>query len=407
MVGAGVAGLCCARELMRAGASVLLLEASDAIGGRLRTDEVDGFLLDRGFQVLLTAYPEAKRSLDYRRLRLGVFEPGSLIRTGGRFHRIVDPARRPFRAIATLLAPVGGLRDKLTVLRFRRKTTAGSLEDLFRRPERTSLEALRAEGFSERMIRSFFRPFLAGIFLEGDLETTSRMLEFVFRMFSTGDAAIPENGMRAIPAQLAEALPDGSVRLGARVESVSSNSVRLATGEEVPARAVVVATEGPEASRLVRTPPPRSCGTTCLYFDAPEAPVGEPILVLNGEGSGPVNNLCVPSAVSPSYAPKGRALVSASIVGVPTTGDAALEKAVRDQLRTWFGAAVASWRLVRTYRIRHALPAQPPSWLEPPERPVRLESGIFVCGDFRDQASLQGALTSGRRAAEAVRSRLS
>ncbi len=180
--------------------------------------------------------------------------------------------------------------------------------------------------------------------------------------------------------------------------------MRLESGETVGGDAVVVATEGPEAARLASLPAPGSRPVTCLYFAAEHAPLAEPLLVLDGDGTGPVNNLCFPTQVAPAYGPAGATLVSASVVG-GAAGDAeeaALERAVRAQAEGWFGAEVRGWRHLRTYHIRHAQPEQRPGTLEPVERPVRLASGLFVCGDHRDTASLHGAMLSGRRAAEAI-----
>jgi phytoene dehydrogenase-like protein len=253
------------------------------------------------------------------------------------------------------------------------------------------------------MIERFFRPFLGGIFLEPELRTSSRMFRFVFRMFSTGDATLPAEGMEAIPRQLAAGLPADSVRLGARASRVEPAAVRLDSGEGLPARAVVVATELPAAMALLGEPPPAAVqSVTCVYFAADKAPVEEPTLVLNGEGVGPVNNLCVPSVVAPSYAPAGRHLVSATVLGLPARDDAGLLADVRGQLAGWFGAAVHGWQHLRTYRIPFALPRQAPPALAVPERPVRVRPGLYVCGDHRDTASIQGAMASGRRAAEAV-----
>jgi phytoene dehydrogenase-like protein len=407
IVGAGISGLACALRLRSEGVRVLVLEGSGGVGGRVGTDEIDGFLVDRGFQVLLTAYPEVRRVLDLDSLHLGRFESGSLVRRGARFHRLTDPWRRPLAALGSIGAPIGTLRDKMLVLRLRQRALEGTLDDLFHRPDRGTLQALRDAGFSDGMIEAFLRPFLSGIFLERELTTSSRMLDFVFRMFALGDAALPARGMRAIPEQMASSLERGTVRLRAPVAEAAPRGVRLATGEEIPASAVVVATDGAEAARLVpglSAPAWRS--TVCLSFDAPEAPIREPILVLDGNGSGPVNHLCVPSQVAPTYAPPGRALVSASLVGDPGDSDDSIERAVRAQMEGWFGAPARSWRLLRIQRVPRALPAQDPSFLEPPERPVRLENGTFVCGDHRDQGSLQGAMVSGRRAAEAVLSDL-
>jgi phytoene dehydrogenase-like protein len=228
------------------------------------------------------------------------------------------------------------------------------------------------------------------------------MLDFVFRMMSEGDVALPSRGMGALAEQLASRLAQGTVRLGARVASVAPHEVRLESGEALTAESVVVATEGPEAARLTgRLPPPASRSVTCVYFAAERAPVEDPILILDGEGQGPVNNLCFPSQVAPSCAPPGAVLVSASVLEGPPAPEALVE-AVRGQLSAWFGPEVRGWRHLRTYRIVHAQPDQSPPALEPAERPVALDDGLFVCGDHRATASLHGALLSGRRAAEAV-----
>lgn len=398
IVGAGVAGLCCARQLVERGLTPLLLEAGDAPGGRVRTDEVDGFRLDRGFQVLLTAYPEARRVLDYGALDLRRFHPGALIRKGGRLRKLSDPLRRPRDAFATLLAPVGGLRDKLRIAKLRRDSRKGSLEELLARPAVASRAALADRGFSGEMVRGFLAPFLGGIFLEGELATSSRMLEFVFRMFSEGAAALPARGMGEIPRQLAAGLPKGSIRTGVRVRSVGPDEVVLEDGETLSASAVVAAVEGPEASRLlggIRDPGSRS--VTCMQFAAPAAPVRGPWLVLDGEGSGPVNNLCVPSEVSPDYAPTGRALVSASILR-----EGVGEDEVRSQMRDWFGPEADAWEHLRTDRIRHALPARPAALAEDPADEPALPDGLFVAGDHRATPSLQGAMESGRLTADRV-----
>lgn len=401
IVGAGVAGLCCALRLQEKNIPCLLLEASEEPGGRVRTDRVDGFLLDRGFQVLLTAYPEARRVLDYKALRLKTFQPGALVRTGGKLHRVSDPFRQPWTLPATLLAPIGTFTDKKTVARFRGHVLQGTVEEIWARPETSSLEALKGFGFSQGMIDSFFRPFFGGIFLETELATPSRMLEFVFRMFSQGRAALPSAGMGMIPQQLAARLPAGTVRLNTRVESIGPGEVRLKGGERIAATAVVLATEAPEAARLLpELHPPGFHDTACLYYAASKDPVGKAILVLNGEGGGPVDNLCVPSAVAPTYAPAGQALVSAMVIGASGADEKDLESQVRKHLTSWFGTEVSGWKHLRTYRIPLALPAR--KSLDPAALPVRRNPGIYLCGDHRETPSLQGAMVSGRRAAEAV-----
>ena len=187
IVGGGLAGLCCGIELQKSHIPFKILEADDQIGGRVQTDVVDGFLLDRGFQVLLSAYPECRRMLDYEALKLRRFYPGALIWFKGEFHRITDPWRQPFSALKTVFSPIGTLNKKIRISRLRRKTTSGTLDSLFEHPETSTLLAIKEMGFSDGMINRFFKPFFGGIFLDRSLETSSRMLEFTFRMFSTGD----------------------------------------------------------------------------------------------------------------------------------------------------------------------------------------------------------------------------
>ncbi len=405
IVGAGLAGLCCALRLQEVGVPFIILEGSDGVGGRVRTDTLDGFRLDRGFQVLLTAYPEGQRTLDYDPLDLKPFYPGALVRFRGRFHRVADPRRRPLDGLKSFFGPIGTLRDKLRIPALVSKVTAGKAEDQFRRPEGLTLDLLRWGGqFSDAMIDRFFRPFFGGVFLERQLVTSSRLFRFLFRMFAEGDAAVPARGMGMIPEQLAARLPADSIRLNTPVERVEQFQVVLRGGEELEAKAVVVATDGPAAARLLagRIPEPASRSVCCLYFAADASPLKEPVLALNADEPGPVNHLAVVSNVSPAYAPPGAALVSASVLGDPAADDAALEAAVREQLAGWFGPAVSRWRHLRTYRIRHALPDQTAPALDVPERPVFLDDGLFVCGDHRDNASIQGAMASGWRAAQAV-----
>jgi len=403
VVGGGLAGLCCALKLHQEGISFLLLEASDGVGGRVRTDRMEGFLLDRGFQVLLTAYPEARRVLDYKALDLRFFYPGALIRFGGRFHKTADPWRHPLDGLRGAFSPVGNLGDKMKVGRLRRKTMEGSVEDLFSRPEATTLEALQEIGFSEKMIDRFFRPFLGGVFFDRELGISSRMFEFGFRMFSSGETALPGGGMGTIPNQIASRLPPASLRLNSRVELIQDRSVILSTGEKVTARTLVLGTEAPEAVRLLgEEKRPGSRSTTCLYFAAEEPPIHEPLLILNGEGQGPVNSLAIPSLVAPAYAPEGQALIAVTIIGLPALRDDQLTEAVRSQLAKWFGPKVSAWRHLRTYWIRHALPLQVPPLPDPtaPVHPVR--PGLYVCGEYGNPASLQWAMASGRKVAEAV-----
>jgi hypothetical protein len=403
IVGAGLSGLRCAGLLAERGIEVIVHEASDGVGGRARTDRVDGFLLDRGFQVLLTAYPEARRAFDLEALRLGRFEPGAMIRLNGSFSRFSDPLRRPRTAPDALRSPVATLADKLRLGLMRQELVSGRASRLLSRPDRTARQALEERGFSDGVIERFFRPFFGGVFIDPDLETSSRLLEVFFRCFSGGDAALPADGMGSMADQLAARLSPDVLRFGRRVEEVRPDGIRLEGGEWQPASAVVVATEERESCRLLSSSPPAiNRTTTCVYFDAPKNEIDGRLLVLAPPGEGPVNELAVPSAVCPGYAPPGRSLVSVSAVGGQARRPDLLE-AVRKQIGAWFGPhTVRGWRHISSRRVDYALPDFSPGRFVAGGLPPKLDSGLFVCGDHRESPSIQGALVSGRKAAEAV-----
>jgi phytoene dehydrogenase-like protein len=402
IVGAGLAGLACAVDLYRRGLEVVVLEASDGVGGRVRTDVVDGFQLDRGFQVLLSAYPEAQRVLNYRDLDLHPFYPGLLIRLNGRFVRMTDPLRRPLDGLRSVRAPIGTLADKIRLAGQRGRLRGRTPEQLMAlyEPGRTTYEALRYVGFSDEFIDHFYRPFLGGALLDRELETPVALGACVLAMFTAGSTVLPARGMRAIPEQLASRLVPSALRTRSRVRVIDDTTVTLDTGEQVRGRAVVVACDANEAARLTGgvVSPPQWRSVTCLYFTAPKPPVDDPILVVDGDGRGPVNNLSVQNLVAPTYAPPGQYLISASVLGVPQVDDATLEGEVRAQMGEWFGNQVQAWRLLRTYRIEHALPMVQAS--RPKPQPEGLPKGWFIAGDHRANPSINGALSSGRDVAE-------
>jgi phytoene dehydrogenase-like protein len=397
IVGAGLAGLAAARPLIDAGRHVVILEASDGIGGRVRTDLVDGFRLDRGFQILLTAYPELDRQVDMAALDLQRFDPGALVWKDGRGYIVSDPFRQPKNAAATALAPIGSLLDKARIALLRRRVLHTPAPTLLRRDDIAIIAALRAEGFSPRMIETFLRPLLAGIHLDPSLATSRRMFEVIFQSLSKGDATVPRLGMGALPAQLAARFADGTIHLNTPVGSVSGRVVKTADGRSITAGAVVVATEGPAAAKLIGTRPVGSNPVTCVWFGASTPPVPDKLIVLDGASTGSVMNVAIMSNVASSYAPVGQALIGAVLPGVhqPDAADGA-----RAQLRGWWGSQVDSWQHLRTDAIAHGQPSQVPPFS--PKRRVALGDGLFVCGDHRDTASIQGALYSGRRTAEAV-----
>lgn len=404
IIGAGLSGLACARELARAGRQCVIFEASDGVGGRMRTDVVDGYRLDRGFQVFLPAYPAARSVLDYEALELRSFLRAVDIFYGGRFHRAADPLHHPFQISRVIRDRVVPWRDRWYALLLR-KDIAG-LRSVPREMTETTTESfLRDYGFSSDFIDRFFRPFFGGIFTEKELRTSSRMFVFVFSMFDRGGATLPAKGMQSVPNLLAGAVPPRWIRLNSPVTAVAPREITLDTGEKIQARQIVVATSEEMACRLlphsgpVKAPASRSL--TCVYFsaDAKTLP-SEPVLLLDGEGRGPVNHACILSNVAPDYAPRGKKLVSCSVLGAPSSSE--LEGVVREQMTRWFGPGVAAWEHLRTYRIRNAQPEARQLHVGDSVPDPRVAPGIFRCGDYCEDVSINGAILSGKRAAQAL-----
>jgi phytoene dehydrogenase-like protein len=396
VIGAGLAGLAAARRLTAAGAEVVVLEAAGTAGGRVATDVVDGFLIDRGFQVYNTAYPEAARVLDHAGLDLRAFTPGALVRVGDRLHRVADPRRRPLAAPGTVLAPIGSPADKVRLALLAGRDALLPAGRLARAADTTTYEALRARGLSDTMIDRFLRPFLAGVFLEDQLTTSSRFFDLVWRAFARGSVCVPAGGMRRIPDQLAAGLPAGTLHLGVAVRAVRPGEVVTDQGT-IRAASIVVATDpGTAATLLPGLTAPRMNTVTTVYHAAPEPPVQEPTLVLDGERRSPVVNTVVLTEAAPTYSPDTRALVSSSVLGVDPPDDAAM----RTELERLYGVSTSDWETVATVRVPDALPAAPPPLRL--RQPVDLGDGLFVAGDHRDTPSIQGAMVSGRRAATAV-----
>ncbi len=397
IVGAGLAGLSCAAHLHRAGRSVHVIEASDGVGGRVRSDSVDGFILDRGFQVTLTEYPEMHRQLDVNMLDLCLFDPGAAVWINGKQHIVGDPFRQPLTTPSTVMAPIGSPFDKARIALLRSRLQRRTSPELLRGEDVTTHDALRAAGFSSNMIERFFRPLVGGIQLDPSLSASRRMFDVIFKALGSGSAGVPARGMQQISHQLRLQIPHDAVTLSTPVAAVHTDGVTTVHGAKVRAQSVVIATDGPSASTLAGIAPVESRSVSCIYFAAPNAPFDHKYIVLNGTGVGPALNIAVMSNVSPHYAPAGAHLIAAA---VPQSLDDSLETQVRQQLRSWWGSSVDEWTHLRSYRIPHGQPDQSPPFS--PKKNVHLRDNLFICGDHRDTASIQGALYSGRRCADAV-----
>ncbi|MFJ6566952.1 NAD(P)/FAD-dependent oxidoreductase [Streptomyces sp. NPDC091292] len=423
VVGAGVAGLTAAKELIRAGVTTVVLEAAPYVGGRMSTEKVDGFRLDRVGQLLSTAYPELRLTPGLEGLVLRPFSPGVLVHSEGRHHRAGEPgitrrargALRAARALASAprgaygvrgtgrfgapgAGPVGGPIDQARLGAALARLGETPVERLLARPESPAGQALRSRGLPARTVDGFLRPLLAALLCDPDLTTSSRCADLALHAFARGRLCLPEGGAEAIPELLAAGLPPGTLRTGVRATAVSTTSVATAEHGELRCRAVLLATDARSAAELLpglRVPDFHP--VTVLHHTTDEPPLTEPALLLDADRSGPVAHTAVVSTVDPTRAPAGRILVSSTVLGPPPP---ALDKEVRTHLAALYGTSTANWDLLSVHHTPEAVPAmRPPHDLR---RPVRVLSGLYVCGDHRDTSTVQGALHSGRRAARAL-----
>jgi phytoene dehydrogenase-like protein len=417
IIGAGLSGLSAALWCQQAGRSVCVLDAADAVGGRVRTDVVDGFLLDRGYQVFLDTYPEAQLLarqgwLDYAALDLKAYYHGALIHGGGDFHLAPDPWRHPLDLWSAAFSPIGSWRDKWQLARWRYQATRQfanldlTLPALG--PETTTRDYLAQLGFSNQIIDRFFTSFFKGVFLEDRLETSSRFFAFIFAQFAQGNATLPKGGMQAIPNQLASRLAPGTVQLNTPVVSVEPKSVRLANGQSIGAsQGVIVACQASAAQKLLpglpeNTWPKATNGNVTLYYATPHAPTRKRLLILSADNDGPIAHVSFPSNVQPSYAPKGQHLAAVSVLQNPYPSPEALALAVRHQLGHWLGEQTMGWRLLKTLSIPESLPRFTPQDYPMVHRSPQVADGLYLAGDYCHSPSINGAMASGRLAAQAL-----
>lgn len=399
VVGAGIAGLSAAHHLAEAGEDVMVLEASDQVGGRMRTDEVDGYLLDRGFQLYNPSYPDGIRVLDYDDLDLQSFFPGAVLSTQAGPRWLVDPRRATRSALRNVRAPLG-LVGTIQTLRYLTGCAVTDPAELHARPDVSTREAFEEAHLGARPGRMLLQPFLAGVLADTELQTSRRFTDLVLRSLSRGTPAVPATGMRAIPDQLARPLRRRIFR-GVPVRSVSPTRVETEAGG-IDCDAVIVATDPTTSARLVPgLPQPTMRALTTWYFSIEEDDLygGKPVLILDSERRGPITNTVVVSYAARGYAPEGRHLVQATAVGLSDAGP----DEVRRHLAELYGVPTGHWELVGHYPIAEALPSAVPPFHV---RSTQDFDGVLVAGDHRDTPSIQGALVSGRRAAATIHRRL-
>ncbi|MFS0697598.1 FAD-dependent oxidoreductase [Streptomyces nitrosporeus] len=404
VIGAGIAGLTAAHQLISAGVDTCVLEAAPRVGGRMATDETDGFRLDRTGPLLSSSYPELRTAPGLGALALREFAPGVLVHSQGRRYRSGDvrSARGALRAARSRSgaprAPLGGAIEQARLGAWLSRLATTPASRILARPDLPALDALSARGLPPRTVDGFLRPLLAALLSDPVLATSSRCADLVLRSYARGGLCVPEGGASALPELLAAALPAGTVRTGVHVTGADITSVRTKEHGELSCRSLLLATGAGAAAELLpglRTPDFHP--VTVLHHTAPAPPPTGARLLLDADRSGPVSHTAVMSAVDPSRAPLGRTLITSTVLGPPPPD---LDRTVRSHLATLYGTPTHDWELLAATHDPEAAPAMaPPHDLR---RPVRVLAGLYVCGDHRDTSTVQGALHSGRRAAAAI-----
>jgi len=404
VVGAGLSGLKAASVLENAGKRVLVIEASNRVGGRIKTEKKEGFLLDRGFQVLMNSYPEVKATFNLKELKLQKFMPGALVMKDDGSKVIVADPRRAFKHILkTLFSNAFDYIDLFSVMNLLRGLKIKSVQEIFAQEEMSTKEALKKYGFSETIIQNFFIPFYRGVFLENNLSTSRKIFDFTFKMFAEGEACLPKNGMEVLPQKLKEQLKTTVFQMDSRVVEIEGQTVKIENEHYFEAPVILLATEETGLTRLYKHQAKYDGqSVTQLYFTTNIAPVKQSIIGINASEHPFISNFCVPSKISKNYAPKGKHLISVSVNGLLGISEEELVEKARFELRKWFGLHVDYWKFLESFKIRYALPEQKSVSHHYTEANFKLRNGLWCCGDHLLDASINGALLSGRLAAEHI-----
>ncbi len=409
IVGAGLSGLSCALHLHRHGVPVRLFEASNDFGGRIRTDEHRGFLIDRGFQTLDTSYPEVQRMLDFKALELSAFERTLTVPIAGKLRTIEAPRLRVDRLLPLMRLPIGTRRDKLRALWLAHALRRATPPSLLTKRERSANDYLKNLRFSPDFEKHLVRPLFRTVLQEHRLDSSSRWLELLLHFALTGNSTLPARGMQEIPRQIAAQLPGDIVHLGTAVRTIANRSIVLTSGETVLCGATVLATSELVAAQFLGEQlPDHRAGHSVHHLSygvpvahAPSLPPG----ILLGTPGGNISSLTIPSLVAASYAPKGMHLVSVTVLPFPQADRIPLEVKCHGELTRFFGNSVDHWQLLDHQRIDDAFPPQPSEDFLTP-RGLEVSPGIYRCGDYLESGSIQGALVSGRKTAALVRRQL-
>ena len=405
IAGAGVAGLSAGVFLKRHGyENITFIEASDSIGGRMKTENIDGYTLDKGFHVFFTAYPYAQDLLDFNKLNLKYFDSGALIFKDGRMKKMMDPFHHPLATLKTIFNNIGTWGDKINLVKRRIELGHATENQIFEKFEVKTLSILKKKRFSNHFIKGFLQPLFSGIFIENELTTSRRVFDYTFKMMMEGKTALPAEGIGAIPNQLASHFNKNNFVFNKSVVSFSNKKVFLDNSDVIPADIFIVATDQNSLySNIKNVPEVKNYrSTTCLYFSSDKKPYSEPLVCANGNDLRLVNNITVLTNIYKGFAPKGKELISVSLNGFAKAEDSVLEEEIKMELRKIFGKEVYDWKLLKVYKIDYALPNQDYVLGKRQVNELKLDTNVYACGDHLLYGSMNAAMKTGKMVAELI-----
>ena len=399
IIGAGISGLIAAQVLESNGYKPTIIEASSSVGGRVKSDIVDGYTLDHGFQVLLNSYPAAQKYLNYDALELQELLPGATIFKNGKAETIGDPLRNISLLFPTLLSTIGSLTDKVKILKLNTLLKKKKIDEIFKEDEKTTLQYLKDFGFSEAIIVDFFKPFFSGIFLESNLDTSSRMFEFLYKMFGTGSAVLPKNGIQAIPNQLQSKLKETEFMFNSPVKEVKNDFIILENDTKFKSHFTIIATEASHLISNLKNQETlwKDCHT--FYFETEKRVIKKPLIGLIADENALINNIFYHTSVKTS-SKNNNELLSVTVVKESTLNELDLSLKVTEELKSFCDINVK--KLIKHYHIKKALPRLSNLQYEISSTETKLKATIFLAGDQLLNGSLNAAMISGERAAMGV-----